>query len=271
MRILIADSDGGYGPPSAILGRFLESLVERTGAARAVRVQWPAPGVITPRRSHTWETAAAAGVADLNRLVRLHPSDLLVLVGVCSGSRVIYDWLEANPEQLDRVAVVGMVGDPFRPRDKWLPGTQDPGGQGVAGRRLGPIPDRTYWVAVPGDPLSAIQADSLLRSAVRGSDLAPDQVYDDILDDLPGSRAKMAARLDVLHHPGDWATNLRRRVDEAREALERYRSLDYATRYESNENGPSPYERLVTLLAAEASRGGVAGSSAAPPHGRHAS
>ena len=109
MRIFIADSDGGYRQPSRILGQFVDNLAEWTGAREAVRVQWPTPGKVNPRRSHTWESAAAAGVADVSRLVRLHPSDPLVLIGVCSGTRVIYDWMDAHPEDLDRVVAVGMM------------------------------------------------------------------------------------------------------------------------------------------------------------------
>lgn len=249
MRIFIADSDGGFRQPSRILGRFAEDLTERTGAVGAVRVQWPAPGEVGRRRSRTWESASAAGVADLSRLVRLHPSDDMVLIGVCSGSRVIYDWMDAHPESLDRVAAVGMVGDPYRPRDSWLDGTPDPGGQGVAGRRTGPVPDRTYWVSVPGDPLSGVERDSLLRAAVRLTALAPDQAYDELLEDITGSRTRLAARLGVVQNPTMWPTNLRRRVDEARAALGRYESSAYAASYESgSEGGPSPLELLVTAI-----------------------
>ncbi|MDZ4234205.1 MAG: hypothetical protein U1C73_10700 [Dietzia sp.] len=78
----------------------------------------------------SWDAASAAGVADLARLVGLHPSDGVVLLGCCCGCRVIHDWLDAHPEQLDRVLAVGLLSDPLRPRDRWLPGTGDPGGQG---------------------------------------------------------------------------------------------------------------------------------------------
>lgn len=205
VRIFIADSDGGYRQPSRILGRFVDNLAEWTGAREAVRVQWPTPGKVNPRRSHTWEPAAAAGVADLSRLVRLHPSDPIVLIGVCSGTRVIYDWMDAHPEDLDRVAAVGMIGDPYRPRDRWLDGTPDPGGQGVAGLRRGPIPDRTLWVSVPGDPLSGVLPDCLLRGVVRASTLAPDQVYDELLEDLPDTRPRLAARLKLAQQPAQWS------------------------------------------------------------------
>ncbi|MBM7231502.1 hypothetical protein HMPREF3086_04495 [Dietzia sp. HMSC21D01] len=71
--------------------------------------------------------------------------------------------MDAHPEDLDRVVAVGMIGDPYRPRDRWLDGTPDPGWQGVAEPRRGPIPDRTHWVYVPGDPLSGVLPDCLLR------------------------------------------------------------------------------------------------------------
>lgn len=265
MRIFIADSDGGYRRPSRILGRFVDDLITLTGSRGAVRVQWPAPGKSTPRRSHTWESAAAAGVADLNRLVRLHPSDHMILVGCCCGCRVIQNWLEENPESVDRVAAVGMVADPFRPHDRWLEGMDDPGGQGVAGERPGPIPDRTHWVSIPGDPLSSVNQDSLLRAPVRSSTLTPDQVFQDLLDSDIGSRTRLASRLHVFSHPSQWSTHMLRRLDEARETLERFESGEIAERYASAADGPSPLERLAAVLAAEAP-----GEGGAPGEGRAA-
>ena len=263
MRIFIADSDGGYQQPSRILGRFVEQVARATNATTTVRVQWPAPGVVNPRRSHTWESAAAAGVADLNRLVHLHPSDDVVLIGVCSGARVIYDWMDAHPDSVDRVRAVGMVGDPFRPHDRWLVGTPDPGGQGVAGRRLGPVPERTFWVCVPGDPLSGLEPDSLLCDAVRSSTLAPDQVYAQLLDGISGSLVRLATRLHVGRHPVRWTPALRRRLQEARAALLRFQSLDYAADYESRADGPSPMDRLAAVIAGETGTG--AGGAGGPP------
>ena len=211
-------------------------------------MQWPTPGKVNPRRSHTWESAAAAGVADVSRLVRLHPSEPLVLIGVCSGTRVIYDWMDAHPEDLDRVVAVGMIGDPHRPCDRWLDGTPDPGGQGVAGPRRGPIPDRTLWVSVPGDPLSGVLPDRLLKGVVRASTLAPDQVYDELLEDLPDTRPRLAARLKLAQQPAQWSPQLLRRLDAAVAVLATYREREYAALYESGEGGASPLARLGAAI-----------------------
>lgn len=249
MRIFIADSDGGYRKPSRILGRFVSELSDWTGARETVKVQWPAPGGFGRRRSHTWESAAAAGVADLNRLVRLHPSDPIILIGVCSGTRVIHDWMDAHPEDLDRVAAVGMIADPYRPRDQWLDGMPDPGGQGVAGLRRGAVPDRTYWVSVPGDPLSGVRPNCLLRGVVRTSPLAPDQVYDELLEDLPDTRPRMAARLKLAQQPAQWSPHLLQQLDDAAEVLARYRDKESVALYESDAHGVSPLTRLAALIA----------------------
>lgn len=256
MRIFIADSDGGYRRPSTILGDFAEDLAEWTGAREIERVQWPAPGAGGRRRSHTWASASAAGVADLNRLVRLHPSDDLVLIGACCGTRVIHDWMDAHPEDLDRVVAVGLIADPFRPRDRWLAGTPDPRGQGVAGLRRGPIPDRTHWVSVPGDPLSGVRSSSLLRGAVRDSELTPAQVYDDLVAGLPDTRTRVALRLHVAQHPGLWSPRLVRRLDDTTDTLLRYRDGTYLTQYTAGDD--SPMARLATVIADQ-----VAGDRAA--------
>lgn len=258
VRILIADSNGGYRQTSAILGRFVDDLTEWTGAREAVWVQWPAPGAVGRRRSHTWESSAAAGVADLSRLVRLHPSDALVLIGVRCGSRVIHDWMDAHPEDLDRVAAVGLIADPFRPSDRWLAGTTDPGGQGVAGLRRGPIPDRTHWASVPGDPLSGVQPNNLLRGAVRASDLTPAQVYEELIDDLPDTRTRFAMRLHVAQHPALWSPHLLRQLDDATDTLLAYRDAEYTAKYEDDGSGVSPLARLARIIADQ-----VAGDRAA--------
>ncbi|MDX2358315.1 hypothetical protein [Dietzia sp. PP-33] len=251
MRILIADGDGAYRHSSGVLDEFVGDLAARLGAGPPVRVQWPEPEETRLRRPRTWDAAAAAGVADLARLVGLHPSDGIVLLGCCCGSRVVQDWMTAHPEQLDRVVAVGLIADPRRPRDRWLPGTVDPGGQGVAGRHAGPVPERTFWVSVPGDPLSGVERDSLLRTAVRDSPLTPDQVYRGLLEDLPESRTQLAARLHVLQHPSQWPTAFGRRLDEARETLVRYGDRSYAAQYsEPGPDGRSPLgvlgDRIVT-------------------------
>ncbi|MFN3338356.1 MAG: hypothetical protein ACK40Z_01530 [Dietzia sp.] len=252
MRVLIADGDGGYRHSTGIMDDFVDDLVSRLDARASVRVQWPEPEQTRLHRPRTWEAASAAGVADLARLVGLHPSDGIVLLGCCCGCRVIHDWLDAYPEQLDRVLAVGLLADPLRPRDRWLPGTDDPGGQGVAGRRVGPVPERTFWVSVPGDPLSGIERDSLLRTAVRDSPLTPDQVYRGLLDDFPESRTQLAMRLHVLQHPAEWPMVFGRRLDEARAALVRYGDRGYVAQYtEPGPDGRSPLELLGDRIVAE--------------------
>ena len=191
------------------------------GARDTVRVQWPHPGEGGHARPHSWESAAAAGVAD-----------------------------DANPDLLDRVAAVGLIGDPFRPRGQALPGVPDPGGQGVYGSWESPIPERTFWLSVPGDPLSGVDGDSPLRPAVHDSDLAPDQAYDELLVDLPESRTGLAARLGVAHRPTQWSLGLPGRVDRAREVLRRQASGHYIEAYETGEQGqPSPLGQLIMAIA----------------------
>lgn len=252
MRILIADGDGGYRHSPGIIDEFAATLSDRLATRPPIRVQWPEPEEIRLHRPRTWDAAAAAGVADLARLVRLHPSDGIVLLGCCCGCRVVQDWMEAYPEQLDRVIAVGLIADPCRPRDRWLPGTENPRGQGVAGKHVSPIPDRTFWVSVPGDPLSGVEKDSPLRTAVRESPLTPDQVYRALLNDLPDSRTQLAARLHVLQHPTQWPLAFGHRLDEAREALVRYGDGAYVARYtEPGPGGRSPLDLLGDQMVAE--------------------
>lgn len=252
MRLFIADTDGEFRSFDDTIDERAHELTDRLGLEPAVRVQFPEPGDL-PRNAHTWESSAAAGSADLSRLVRLHPSDPVMLIGISSGCRVIHDWLDSNPDQLDRVVAVGMIADPYRPRDRWLPGQEDPGGQGVAGSRLGPIPDRTLWLSVPGDPVSGVEEDSLMRGVVRGSELAPVQVYDQLIEEMPESKVVFGTRLGLMAR-GQWSPPLSRRVDEARELLRRHRDVDYVSVYTESDGGPSPALQLITGLVDLASR-----------------
>lgn len=252
MRILIADSDGAYRHTAGVIDHFAAALATRLSARPPVRVQWPQPEETRLRRPRTWDAASAAGVADLARIVRLHPSDEIILLGSRCGCRVIQDWLEAYPDQLDRVVGVGLMADPCRPRDRSLRGLGSPDGHGVAGERVGPVPDRTFWVSVPGDPLSDVEPNGLLRTAVGDSPLTPDQVYRGLLADLPDSRTQLAARLHVLQHPTQWPAVFGQRLDQAREQLVRYGDDGHLARYtESGPDGRSPLELLGDRIAAE--------------------
>ena len=249
MRIFIADIDGGYRPESRFPDWFVDGLTSRIGARSTVRVQWPEPGARGTSRPHTWESAAAAGAADLNRLIRLHPSDDIVLIGGGCGTRVIHDWLDAHPVMHDRIAAVGLIGDPYRPAGRALPGQPDPGGQGVAGSREGPLAEDTFWLSVPGDPLSGVESDSVLRGTVRESDLTPAQVYDHLLVDIPDARARLAARLGIGHRPEQWSPSLLRRVADAREVLRRHETGAHIEAYENGESGGwSPLEMLIRAI-----------------------
>ncbi|MDV7999940.1 hypothetical protein [Rhodococcus sp. IEGM 1408] len=265
MRILIADGDGGYRHSVAVIDEFAATLATRLGARPPVRVQWPEPDETRLRRPRSWDAASAAGVADLARIVRLHPSDEIILLGSRCGCRVVQDCLEAYPDQVDRVVGVGLMADPCRPHGRSLPGSGDPGGRGVAGGRVGPIPDRTFWVTVPGDPLSDVGKDSLLRATVRDSALTPDQVYRGLLEDLPASRTKMAARLHVFQHPTEWASVFGRRLDEARDQLVRYGDGGYISQYTApGPGGRSPLDVLGDQLVEEALLRRDASGPAAP-------
>lgn len=252
VRILIADGDGGYRQSTEVVDEFADRLASRLGTRPPVRVQWPEPDAIRLRRPRTWRAASAAGVADLARLVRLHPSDPLVLVGCMCGSRIIHDWMDAYPDQLDRVAAVGLISDPFRPAGRTTPGVPDPGGQGVAGTHLGPIPDRTFWASVPGDPMSGVQRGSLLRAVVRDSQLTVEQVYRDLLHDLPDSRTQLAARLHVFHHPSNWTAVFGRDLEDARATLLRFADRAHLADYTvPGADGRSVLDHLEDQIVSE--------------------
>ena len=163
----------------SILNPLLVRLREKTGA-RYVRVEWPASlaGIGGPL---SWVEASRRGVAELDRIVAENPGEDLILLGYSGGNRGVHDWLDSRPHLLNRVAAVGLLSDPFRPRGRGQFGAPGVGGFGICGERLGPIPDRTFWCAFQGDVITDCPEDSPLRTVADLSDRIPGGFLDDLL------------------------------------------------------------------------------------------
>ncbi|WP_431954150.1 hypothetical protein [Nocardia lijiangensis] len=86
----------------------------------------------------------------------------VVLAGYSQGAAIAGDIAASvGRGEFAQVVACALIADPLRPEGKCL--GVDPGGYGIAGQRDVPnVP--TYWVAAPGDPITALPAGNPLRS-----------------------------------------------------------------------------------------------------------
>ena len=259
MLVLYADGIGtgglSDGDDRSILGVMAADVARRVGG-EAVRVPWPASmaGVGGPL---SWERATAIGVDALDELANSAPGVPLVLLGYSGGCRVIHDWLDSRDYQLGRVKAVGMLSDPFRPRGRWQAGTDDPGGWGICGERLGPLPGRTFWTSAAGDVISSCVADSPLRTFADLSDKVPGSLLADLRGHLTRGDWQLAAKMRLWRRdPLGYLRGLGARLDRARSDVRGYLTGAHTSAYaEPFEGGPSLRTRLAGTVAWKVNNG----------------
>lgn len=256
MRIIIVDGIDTSQQRSGVAEQAADELSRRLGPdTRCEWVDWPA-AMIGVGGTGTWVDNAAAGLAELHRTV-LRDDDRLVLIAYSGGNRVVHDYLSQHPEVHPRIAAVGLVSDPFRPRGRWLPGTPDPGGWGVCGQDYGPLPERTVWCAAEGDAVTCAAWDSLLRT---GADLGATISERRLAGALAAFREHLDAGSFQLHglvvrDPVAWTRELGRRVAEARVDIDRYFDGWHTEHYtDPYRGGPSLVQRMCAELAALVAR-----------------
>lgn len=237
----------------SILQHVVRPLAAKTGA-RPVRVEWPA-SMVGVGGSHSWAVAAHHGVLALDKIAADHPRDDLVLLGYSGGNRVVHDWLDQRPHMRDRVAAAGFMSDPHRPAGRWHAGGRDglpdPGGWGICGQRLGPIPARSFWTSSPGDAISSCPPDSPLRTLADLSDRIPGALLADLSGHLRAGDWQLATHMGLWRRdPLAYLRGLGPRMDRARRDVEGYLSgrhtLDYTRPWQG---GPSLAHRLADRIA----------------------
>lgn len=172
---------------SVLLDVVLElttDLAERGHQSFDYKVPWKA-SMATIGGSTSWHNAAHGGVLAIDDLVLgLHVDTQVILLGYSGGCKVIHDWLDSRPQHLWRVAAVGYVSDPFRPPNRFQSGTPNPGGYGICGSKLGPLPAKTFWTSFADDVISSCPEDSPLRTPADLSDKIPGSLLDDLGEHL---------------------------------------------------------------------------------------
>lgn len=212
----LTDDDG-----RSILQHVVRPLAAKTGA-RPVRVKWPA-SMATVGGPMSWTVAAHHGVLELDKIAADYPDERIILVAYSGGNRVVHDWLDSRPHLLDRVAAVGLLSDPFRPRGRGQFGVPSVGGFGICGERLGPIPDRTFWCAALGDVITDCPEDSPLRTVADLSDRIPGGFLDDFGRHLSLGDWQLASYIQLWRRdPWGYLWGLGARLDRARRDVEGY-------------------------------------------------
>lgn len=226
MLIVTADGIGTAGilpdDTRSIIGHVAGRLAQKTARHQVVPVHWPAAMAGIGGRT-SWSVSAHIGVLSLDRIADEHADQELVLLGYSGGNRVIHDWLDTRPGMLERVVAVGLMSDPYRPAGRWQSGLVDPGGSGICGERLGPIPDRTFWTSAPGDVISSCPQDSPLRTAADVADQLPGAMLADLSGHLRRGDWQLANAMQLWRRdPLAYLRGLGPRLDRARRDIEGY-------------------------------------------------
>lgn len=254
MHIIYADGIGSSTNGTTTANSILYPVVDRLRTLKPSytneKVKWPA-SMATVGGSLSWTESSAIGVESISEIMDKTPEREYILLGYSGGCRVVHDWLDKNHHRLDRVAAVGLMSDPFRPKLKQQYGMSPTDGWGICGQRPGPIPRRTFWVATPGDAITDASPDSILRTPADLSDVMPDRFFDDLRHHLGKNDLQLAWQIGIFrHNPLGWFMGLGPRLHQARLDINGYlrggrHTTAYLTPYDK---GPTPTDRLANSI-----------------------
>lgn len=254
MHIIYADGIGtgvdGFQDGQSILRKVVDRLLFHKPSFKATRLRWPA-SMATVGGNHSWTEASKIGVDGINAIIDDEPEREYILLGYSGGCRVIHDWLEKNPHRLNKIAAVGLMSDPFRPKGKQQYGMSPTDGWGICGQRPGPIPHSTFWVSAPGDAITDAAPDSILRTPADVSDVMPGQFLGDLRHHIEKGDLQLAWQIGIFrHNPLGWFMGLGPRLHQARIDINGYlrggrHTTAYVTPYDK---GPSPADRLANSI-----------------------
>lgn len=213
------------------------------------RLEWPASMAGVGGRL-SWTQSVAVGLLGLDAIVDRQPDEKIVLLGYSGGCRVVHEWLETRPEQHHRVVAVGLMSDPFRPRDAQQAGMPKTRGWGVCGQKSG-LEGHTFWVAVPGDVITDALEDAILRTPADASDVMPGAFVNDLRTHVRKGDLQLAWQIGVFRtNPLGWFAALGRRLDQARRDIEGYLGGTHTTAYVTPwEGGATPAQRFASTLS----------------------
>lgn len=208
-----------------------ESLRGKGHHVGVLKAEWPA-SMATVGGPLSWVNAAYRGVLAIDNILADHPGERIILLGYSGGCRVVHDWLDTRPGQLDRIAAVGLMSDPFRPEGKSQDGRPPLHGWGICGQRPGPVPGRTFWTGWNADVITCCSPDNPLRTGADVSDRIPGGFLDDVGDHLELGNWQLANYMKVWRRdPLAYLLNLPRRMNDARWGIHGYLTGEHTRAY----------------------------------------
>ncbi|WKW86814.1 lysin B [Gordonia phage Conley] len=259
MHIIYVDGIGSNSPgvkhEDSILYDVVERLVLLNKEYKPDRLIWPASMAMVGG-TKSWNQSTEAAIEEIDRVVSQINGQTFILLGYSGGCRPVREWLERNPGLLHQVVAVGMLSDPFRPKDRKQAELPETRGWGICGQELGPIPDRTYWTTNPGDVISDALPDSLLRTPADASDVMPGQFVGELHRHLNAGDLQLAYQLQVFRqNPMKWFFKLGPRLHQARVDIEGYLGGQHTTAYQKPyAGGGSLADRLADTINWKATR-----------------
>lgn len=241
MHIIYADGIGSNAPGvtdgQSILHKVVERLMEHNPVRSEFRVNWPA-SMASVGGPMSWTESSKIGVRDINRIMDENPDKKCILLAYSGGNRPVHEWLEQNPDKLKRIAAVGFMSDPWRPRTRQQYGLPATRGWGICGEKLGPIPTHSFWTSAPGDAISDALPDAIIRTAADVSDVMPGQFLMDLNQHVKKGDLQLAWKIgEFRKNPLGWFMGLGPRIDQARIDIEGYLGGNHTTAYVASHGG----------------------------------
>lgn len=162
MKIHVLDGAGSAGKTSGVIDHTVNRLKEKLDISEAKWIDYPAAMLNAVGGNKTWEESSREGVRLLMEEMASH-DEKVILLSYSAGNKPLHDFLDMFPEFHDRIAAVGFMSDPWRPRDRFQSGTPRPVGYGIKGERRGPIAHKSFWTSVFDDVISAAREDAIMR------------------------------------------------------------------------------------------------------------
>lgn len=253
MHIIYADGIGSNAPgvtdSQSILHKVVERLIEHNPIHTETRVSWPA-SMASVGGPLSWPESSKIGVEDIGRIVDNVSDKQVILLAYSGGNRPVHEWLDQNPDKLHRVAAVGFMSDPYRPRNRQQHGLPATLGWGICGERLGPIPSRSYWTSAPGDAISDALPDAIIRTAGDVSDAMPGSFLMDLGKHVRDGDLQLAWKIgEFKKNPFAYFMGLGPRLAQARIDIDGYLNGRHTTAYVApHEGGLSLAHRLADTI-----------------------
>ncbi|KAA0916471.1 alpha/beta hydrolase [Dietzia sp. ANT_WB102] len=225
LTALILDGAGSAGRTSGVVDPCVERLRWKTGCT-AKWVPWAA-SLMGVGGSLSWPEASRRAVNSIAAQVRATDNDI-ILIGYSAGCRPVREFLEKHPEFHNRIAAVALMADAWQPASRQQYGVPNPSGHGIMGSDFGPLRDRTYWVAAPGDPIPRCARDSLLRYLPAVADAVPGQMLATFVDKAHRGRLQLIPFLGLPIH--EWLFGLGPRIERSIREAEGYLTTGRHTR-----------------------------------------